>query len=156
MKYVETIFNILHGDIPQQGTPDLLLHVFACDCAERILSYVAKPDFRSVWAICVKRLWIEGGVSDKACKDARRSLRESGVGRVGMERIAFEASAIGGAARTAWASARVASSSSPLGKDAEQTWQRRRLIFLATLWDLFGDDTPRRVRVGDLPLLIQP
>lgn len=43
-----------------QFLPPMLLHEFACRCAEWALSLVENPDERSVEAIRVKRRWMVG------------------------------------------------------------------------------------------------
>ena len=67
-----------------------LLHHFACDCAEKALNDVpTEPDPRSVEAIRVKRLWIDGSATNDEL-DAARSASWSAAG-----------SAAGSAARSA-------------------------------------------------------
>lgn len=44
--------------------PEELLHEFACRCAEYALSFIEKPDPRSVAAIEAKRAWLRGEISD--------------------------------------------------------------------------------------------
>lgn len=50
-----------------------ILHEFACRCAERALSRIANPDPRSIKAIAVKRKWIAGKATDRACSAAERA-----------------------------------------------------------------------------------
>ena len=42
----------------------MLLHEFACRCAERALARIKKPDPRSVAAIVAKRAWMRGEITD--------------------------------------------------------------------------------------------
>ena len=49
--------------------PPMLLHEFACRCAELALSLVDSPDPRSVEAIRVKRLWMAGEVTEETLHD---------------------------------------------------------------------------------------
>lgn len=57
--------------------PPMLLHEFACRCAERALSIVENPDPRSVEAILVKRRWMTGEVTDCELRVARVAAREA-------------------------------------------------------------------------------
>lgn len=50
--------------------PPMLLHEYACRCAEWALSRVEHPDARSVEAIRVKRRWMAGEVTDETLHDA--------------------------------------------------------------------------------------
>ena len=51
--------------------PEELLHEFACRCAEYALSFIEKPDPRSVAAIEAKRAWLRGEISDDELAEAR-------------------------------------------------------------------------------------
>jgi hypothetical protein len=78
-----------------------VLHLFACDEAERALALVSSPDARSVEAIRIKRLWVDGGATDAelaAARDAAWAAAEAAAW-----------AAAGAAARdAAWAAAEAA------------------------------------------------
>lgn len=48
----------------EEFLPEMLLHEFACRCAEHAFSFVNAPDPRSVEAIRVKRRWMAGEATD--------------------------------------------------------------------------------------------
>lgn len=50
--------------------PEMLLHEYACRCAEWALSLVDSPDPRSVEAVRVKRRWMVGDATDSELKVA--------------------------------------------------------------------------------------
>ena len=79
--------------------PPMLLHEFACRCAEYALSLVENPDARSVEAIRVKRRWMTGDATDDELCSAR------------MEALSVVDEAWGAAwsagCSAAWAAARV-------------------------------------------------
>ena len=54
--------------------PTMLLHEFACRCAEYILSLVDNPDHRCAEAIRVKRRWVNGDATDKEMAVARKDM----------------------------------------------------------------------------------
>ena len=54
--------------------PSMLLHEFACRCAEYMLSLVDNPDHRFAEAIRVKRLWINGNATDREIAAAREDM----------------------------------------------------------------------------------
>lgn len=56
-----------------QFLPPMLLHEFACRCAEWALSLVENPDARSVEAIRVKRRWMAGEATDIELRAAQRA-----------------------------------------------------------------------------------
>lgn len=53
--------------------PPMLLHEFACRCAEWALSFICIQDPRSVEAIRVKRRWMVGEATDVELRAARRA-----------------------------------------------------------------------------------
>ena len=55
----------------------LILHEFACRCAERALSLVDKPDKRSLAAIETKRAWLRRKCSDDALSAAWAAARDA-------------------------------------------------------------------------------
>lgn len=82
--------------------PPMLLHEFACGCAEYALSLVENPDARSVEAIRVKRRWMTGEATDDELRVARVAVREASSG------AAARAAALVSAWAAAWAAARAA------------------------------------------------
>lgn len=56
-----------------QFLPEMLLHEFACRCAEWALSFAENPDARSVEAIRVKRRWMAGESTDIELRAAQRA-----------------------------------------------------------------------------------
>lgn len=76
--------------------PPMLLHEFACGCAEWALSFICIPDPRSVEAIRVKRRWMAGEVTDCELRVARRAALSAGAeacGAAGSARNAAERAA---------------------------------------------------------------
>lgn len=63
--------------------PAMLLHEFACRCAEYALSLVENPDARSAEAIRVKRRWVNGDATDKEMAVARKDLTRALSGECG-------------------------------------------------------------------------
>lgn len=59
--------------------PPMLLHEYACRCAEYALSFVENPDERSVEAIRVKRLWMTGDATDDELRFARRAAQSAAL-----------------------------------------------------------------------------
>lgn len=90
--------------------PPMLLHEFACRCAEWALSLVENPDKRSVEAIRVKRLWMTGEVTYCELMDARVAARaavwatEWAAGRKAARAAAWSAERA--AAAAAWSAAK--------------------------------------------------
>lgn len=60
--------------------PSMLLHEFACRCAEWAISFVENPDPRSVEAIRVKRLWMAGEATHSELYDAWRDAQSAWLG----------------------------------------------------------------------------
>lgn len=89
-----------------QFLPPMLLHEFACRCAEWALSLVENPDNRSVEAIRVKRRWMTGDATDDELRAARRaawSAAEVGSSDVWPAAAAADAAAdAADAAADAW------------------------------------------------------
>lgn len=124
--------DILKLDIPMQDRfwavlrEDLIearvIHLFACDCAERALSRLEKPDERSVNAIKVKRLWLDGKATDDELYAARVAD--------------YDAYASHYAARVASYAARYVSHYAAhdvadcITRNAEQAWQLTHLIHM--------------------------
>ena len=52
-----------------------VLHEFALWCAEEALKLVDKPDPRSLEALRIKRLWLDGGATDEELSTARDAAR---------------------------------------------------------------------------------
>lgn len=78
--------------------PELLLHEYACRCAEWALSFVDSPDPRSVEAIRVKRRWMCGEVTDL----------ELGFARVVAWEVVSEMAARSAELSVAWSASRYA------------------------------------------------
>lgn len=57
--------------------PTMLLHEFACRCAEYMLSLVNKPDHRCEEAIRVKRRWMNGDATDKEVAVVRKDMKRA-------------------------------------------------------------------------------
>ena len=55
----------------------LILHEFACRCAEYALSFVESPDPRSIAAIEAKRKWLRGKITDAELDAARGEARDA-------------------------------------------------------------------------------
>lgn len=63
--------NKLWSVLREEFLPSMLLHEFACRCAEYALSLVENPDARIVEAIRVKRRWMTGDATDDELMAAR-------------------------------------------------------------------------------------
>lgn len=143
-----------------RSLPERLVHLFSCDYAVASLHAVGITDTRLFTAIEAKRLWLEGKVTSEELSVAFNAANDMYEELLELEATTGDIhdSFIRAAA---WAAARSASEPLSLVIDVFKSgvmpgaWREKRLLYLATLWDLFGDDTPRRVRVGDLPLEIQ-
>ena len=61
----------------------MLLHEFACGCAEWALSFICISDPRSVEAIRVKRRWMAGEVTDCELRVARRASQAAARAEAG-------------------------------------------------------------------------
>jgi len=138
--------------------PDKLLHLFACDCAERALQGERKkgrePDIRSWDVIRIKRLWIDGEASDDELETAR-SVAWAAAGSVARAAAMSAAESVWAAAESAWSAARYAtrtaarsawsaaesaaraaaraaaeSATESAAESAEREWQVKRLIKL--------------------------
>jgi len=66
--------------IRSNSTPERTLHIFACDCAERILQKRQekgqKIDFRLWKAIKYKRRWLAKEISDKKLESVRSGIQD--------------------------------------------------------------------------------
>ena len=85
----------------------IILHEFACRCAERALSKIDNPDPRSVNAVKTKRMWLAGNATDN-------------------ELDAAQAAAWDAAQDAAWAAAWAAARDAAWA--AEREWQVNELI----------------------------
>lgn len=95
--------------------PPMLLHEFACRCAEWALSLVNAPDPRSVEAIRVKRRWMAGEATDD-------------------ERSAAWAAAWGAARSAAWAAAWAAMRSAAWAATRSEAWGAAWLAATDARW----------------------
>jgi len=143
-----SILDILKTDlIPNQDKiyicskilPDKLLHGFACDCAERALlrerNAGREPDKRSWEAVRIKRLWIEGKITDEEWQKARAVRAAARIAAGAAAEVAARAAArVTAWAATwtiAWEAARVAAwAAAGAEGEAERKWQVERLIEL--------------------------
>jgi len=82
-----------------------VLHEFAIWCAETILSQVRDPDPRSLRAIEIKKLWLDGKATDEELKAARDAAWNAAWPYAWH---AAEEEARGAAWGAAWRAARVA------------------------------------------------
>lgn len=130
----------------EEFLPSMLLHEFACRCAEYALSLVENPDARSVEAIRVKRRWMTGEVADYELRAARIVARAaaSEVAARYAEGAAWAAE--GAAARreecaAAWASDRAAEFAAVMhgrmdnGRDPEWAHEVAMLRKLIDEWE---------------------
>ncbi|RKJ40179.1 hypothetical protein D7X94_08505, partial [Acutalibacter sp. 1XD8-33] len=56
---------------------EMILHEFACWCAEEALASVQNPDPRSVAAVEAKRKWMRGETTDRQLEKAREAARDA-------------------------------------------------------------------------------
>ena len=89
----------------------IILHEFACRCAERALSKIDNPDPRSVNAVKTKRMWMAGNATGDELAAARGAAWDA----------AWDA-ARDAARDAAWGAARDAA------RDVEREWQVNELI----------------------------
>ncbi|MCK9358138.1 MAG: hypothetical protein M0R22_13505 [Dehalococcoidia bacterium] len=78
-----------------------VLHLFACDEAERALALVSSPDARSVEAIRIKRLWVDGGATDAELAAAEAAAEAAAWAAAEAAAEAAAWAAAGAAARDA-------------------------------------------------------
>ena len=108
-----------------------ILHEFACQCAERALSRIGKPDERSVAAIEAKRKWMRGEIPEEAMDAA---LDEAWNAARAAARAAEWAAACAAARDAAWAASRAASRAAARDaarsaeSAAEREWQIAELM----------------------------
>jgi len=109
--------------------------LFACDCAERVLSVYEKEypdDTRPRHAIEVARRFAHGNATDEELAAARDAAWDAASAAAGAAASAAAWAAAGGAAwDAAWAAARAAASA------AERAWQSSRL---AAIFGLKGEE----------------
>ncbi len=82
-----------------------ILHEFACRCAEYALSFVERPDPRSIAAIVAKRKWLHGEITDAELDSARYAAMYAARDAV---LAAAQDAARDAAWAAAWAAARAA------------------------------------------------
>ena len=102
---------------------DRILRLFACDCAERVLSHAPNPDPRSINAIIVARRFANGEATAAellAAWDAAEAAAEAAAETAAW--AAAEAAAWDAAWAAAWADAGAATGT------AERAWQTQRLM----------------------------
>lgn len=110
---------------------ELILHEFACRCAERALSYIDNPDPRSVNAIKTKRAWLKGEISDAelyVARDAAQSVAWE-VSWEAAQSAAWDATQLvaqDAAWDVAWDATRFVSCK--IGWDKERQWQIDELM----------------------------
>jgi hypothetical protein len=80
--------------------PERLMHEFGIRCAERTLQLINNPDPRSLNALIVKRLWLDGKASNKELNIARRGAKAA------AEDVRVSWTAAETAAWNTWAAAR--------------------------------------------------
>ena len=111
-----------------------LLHLFACDCAERALKRERKagrePDARSWDAIRVKRLWLAGEATDAELAAAGAAWAAAGAAWAAAGAAWDAAGAARAAAWAAWAARAAAWAARDAAWADEQQWQERRLLAL--------------------------
>ena len=97
----------------------IILHEFACRCAERALSKIDNPDPRSVNAVKTKRMWMAGNATGDELAAARAAARDAARDAAwdAAQVAAWDAAQV-----AAWAAAWVAA------RDVEREWQVNELI----------------------------
>jgi hypothetical protein len=83
----------------------MILHEFACRCAEGALALVKHPDPRSAAAIAAKRAWMRGEITDAQLAAARAAALDAAWYAAGA---AARAAALDAAWDAAWDAARAA------------------------------------------------
>ena len=81
--------------------PPMLLHEFACRCAEWALSFIDSPDPSSVEAIRVKRRWMAGDATDRELAAAWAAARAAAEAAAWAAAEAAAVAAVEDAARAA-------------------------------------------------------
>ena len=105
-----------------------ILHEFACRCAERALSRIAKPDERSVAAIEAKRKWLRREIPEEAMDAARDAARDAAWPAAIMDSALV--AALAAASSAEWAAARAAAWAAAMAaaRDTEREWQISELM----------------------------
>lgn len=114
-------------------TPNHIRHHFACACAERALSFIENPDPRSLEALRVKRLWIEGKATDEELEKVKQAAIEAYAASASAAAAAAaaaaavtESDAIHGVDYTSYA-ALSRSRFSDAERKKEKKWQQNKL-----------------------------
>lgn len=144
---VEIGGEIVHGNDKLAGTTrrcvamadaTMMLHEFACRCAEKALALAKTPDPRSLAAIEAKRAWMRGEISDEQLATARASAWDAARGAACGAARASARAAQASARDAAWSAARAAQASArDAARDAAWyaawyfTWASAR----AATWD---------------------
>ena len=105
--------------------PKMLLHEFACWCAEQALALIDDPDPRSIAAIEAKRRWMRGEITDNELAAARAAAKS-----------AARAAAKSAAWYAAWDDARTAARAAAKSAAWAAAWYDAR----AAAWDDAWDD----------------
>ena len=119
-----------------------MLHLFACDCAEKALVAAQVTDQRSWNALKVKRLWVEGKATDEELAAARAAAWDAAraAARDAARDAAWDAAwdaARGAAWDAAWDAARAAARNAARDAAWDAAWaaaraeQRQRLEAMA-------------------------
>ena len=128
-----------------------ILHEFICLCAEKALTYIKNPDSRSVEAIRIKKMWLNGMANNKTLDAARSAAgdavrdatgaaaRAAGAAVWATARDATGAAAWAAARAAVWAAAWAAAQAAgdavwgvagAAARAAEREWQANELIKL--------------------------
>lgn len=128
--------------------PPMLLHEFACRCAEYALSLVKNPDARSVEAIRVKRRWMTGDARNDELRFAQMAAQSAAQSAArAAEWSAGHAAAWAAAREAAWAAALSAECSAERDAERDAAWvagrksaREHEIAMLRTLIDEWGGE----------------
>ena len=127
---------------------EMILHEFACWCAEEALASVQNPDPRSVAAVESKRKWMRGEITDRQLEEARDAARDAtrDAAEYAAEcaardsaRCAAERAAWGAARRTAEYAAECAARDSARRAAWYAAWNDARRKQVQMLRELLGN-----------------
>lgn len=132
-----------------------VLHVFACQCAEEALKLIPDPDPRSVKAVRIKRLWINGKATDKELDAAKAAAQEAALATAGAAaETAARVAAETAARAAAWVTAEDAAREAAWVTAWEAAWVTAWVIAEAAT-EIAAWDAARQKQVEALKKLIE-
>lgn len=115
----------------EEFLPSMILHEFACRCAEWALSFFNAPDTRIVDAILVKRRWMVGEATDKELDFAQAAADEAALEPA---RSAQSAAAWATAGAAEWDAEWSADSAAAWAAEVAAEWAAERAAAGSAAW----------------------